>query len=485
MPRLATGGRGVLFNSLAFGAFLPLFLAGYFLSRGRVRLIFCLLASYLFYGWWDWRFLPLLMATSLFNYGLGLAIAACGPGLARRFWLTVALAGNLSVIGLFKYLDFLAGALSDLLAPFGLVLPVPGLSLVLPVGISFFTFQALSYVIDVYRGTIAAAERDPVRFATYIALFPQLVAGPIVRARDLLPQLAVDHGPDPSRLARGAEQMAWGFFLKLCLADNAARYVEPRFAEPALFNGFDHLAGVFVFALQIYGDFAGYSLIAIGLGRIMGFDFGVNFRRPYFATGFSDFWRRWHISLSRWLRDYLYVPLGGNRGGRLKTLRNLVITMALGGLWHGAAWTFVAWGLLHGAYLVLERLLEPVLTALAALLRLPVWLRRLLAGLMVFALTCFAWLFFRAESFADAWSILEILGQGQFTPELGRQTTMLARTLAAAALVLAVDVAATQEWLCRRYLASPALRVLGFAILVWGICLNGAFDGSAFIYFQF
>ncbi|NQV61953.1 MAG: MBOAT family protein [Alphaproteobacteria bacterium] len=400
-------------------------------------------------------------------------------------YLVSSVAANLGILGVFKYFNFFVLSFESLAVTLGFS-PTPLLlNVILPVGISFYTFQTLSYTIDIYRGTIKSAEPDFYRFAAYVAFFPQLVAGPIVRAAHLLPQMQHDHGFDKARVWRGCELVAWGFFLKLCLADNAAQVVDPRFFQPLLYNSLDHLIGIVCFSFQIYGDFAGYSLIAIGLGRILGFDFGVNFNKPYFAVSFSEFWQRWHISLSGWLRDYLYIPLGGSQAGTWRTLHNLCITMFLGGLWHGAAWTFVIWGLLHGSYLVLQRMLHQPYAAVIAALRAPKWLSTTIAILTVFILTNFAWIFFRAESFSEAWTILSIISKSDFSFEQGNQWTMIARTALAAMIVFTVDALSESSGIVALYMKEPKVRFIGMLILLWVIALLGAFKGTAFIYFQF
>jgi D-alanyl-lipoteichoic acid acyltransferase DltB (MBOAT superfamily) len=279
----------------------------------------------------------------------------------------------------------------------------------------------------------------------------------------------------------------WGFFLKLCLADDtAATVVGPRFDVPDLFGSLAHMIGVVAFALQIYGDFAGYSLIAIGLGRVMGVDFGVNFNRPYFARSFSDFWSRWHISLSSWLRDYLYIPLGGNRDGSFNTARNLLITMFLGGLWHGASWTFVVWGLLHGLYLVLQRLVSPAWQLAINGIRLPGWMAAVIEIFTVFALTCLGWIFFRAQTFTDAFRIIEIIFEFRdLQLHMSEQLISTVKTALIASVVFGVDALSARESIRQWYLAHPALRIACALMLVWTIILLGTFAGSSFLYFQF
>jgi alginate O-acetyltransferase complex protein AlgI len=331
----------MIFTSEIFILFAIIFFPAYFMMpTARAQNILALVASWVFYGWWDWRFLGLIGASTLVNFAL-----ASTPKRAKR-WLWLAITCNLGLLGVFKYFGFFTAEFARLLAGLGVTTDLPILTLLLPVGISFFTFQALSYVIDVARGTLPP-ERDLIRFATYIALWPQLVAGPIVRAQQLLPQLARHQPFRWPNVWLGAEMIVIGAVLKLVVADRLAPLVDRVFAQPDLFSQSALLTGVVFFAFQIYADFAGYSLMAIGFGRLMGLRFPVNFRRPYLARNFSEFWRRWHISLSGWLRDYLYIPLGGNR---VRPGRNLMATMVLGGLWPGFAcsWRCVLLGSFFG-----------------------------------------------------------------------------------------------------------------------------------------
>jgi len=345
----------MVFNSLPFLVFIGIFFPLYFSLRGRFRLWLCLIASYIFYAWWDWRFLSLILTSTLIDYLIGLRLNRETDTTKRQWLLRLSMVMNLGFLGFFKYFNFFVESFQDILLSLGLEPDLHTLHIILPVGISFYTFQSMSYTIDVYRKEIPV-ERDFLRFATFIAFFPQLVAGPIVRAKELLPQFAADIKFEWNRFSFGLSQVLWGFFKKVAVADSLAPFVDQCFAAPESFSALHLSLGVFFYAFQIYCDFSGYSDIAIGLARIMGFDFPDNFRTPYFSRNFSEFWTRWHITLSSWLRDYLYIPLGGNRQGTFNTYRNLMLTMLLGGLWHGASWVFVFWGFLHGLYLVGQRL---------------------------------------------------------------------------------------------------------------------------------
>jgi alginate O-acetyltransferase complex protein AlgI len=472
------------FNSWHFLVFFGMFFSLYVLTHGRRRLAITLVASCIFYGFWDLRFLGLLALSTAVDYVCGRLMGAAPPRRRTQLlWMSVAV--NLSILGIFKYLDFFIDSAMDMVALMGLTPHATTLSIILPVGISFYTFQTMSYTIDVYRNRLPV-EKSLLVFATYVAIFPQLVAGPIVRASTLLPQLHVEPKITWRDLFTGFELILWGYVLKLCLADNAAPIVDTAFAQPRIASSLQHLAAVVAFAFQIYGDFAGYSLIAIGLGRMMGLDFGVNFDTPYFATSFSNFWQRWHISLSSWLRDYLYIPLGGNRAGRFNEYRNLVITMLLGGLWHGADWVFVIWGLLHAFYLILERLLAPFSRLAYGPLRLPRWLHTAVAMLGVFTLTCFAWIFFRAQDLDVAATIIGKLcdvDAYDLTPHL--LSAQLALTIVMVTLVLGVDTASKIEPIKATYVRHPWLRFAGILGMFQTILLFGAFTGSPFIYFQF
>ena len=340
------------FDSITFALFLPLvFLLYWALHQSRRgQNVLLLVASYVFYGWWNWRFLGLILLTTCSAYLCALWVERCKMRGQTKWAATANVANlvlNLGVLGLFKYYDFFATSLNALMMSLGLQADWPLLHLLLPVGISFYTFQALSYTIDVYRGDIRA-ERNWISFATYIAFFPQLVAGPIERAGKMLPQFAAPRSFSSEEAVKGCRQMLWGFVKKIVVADNCAPIVEQIFANPDAQGGSTLLYGTLLFAFQIYADFSGYSDIAIGSARLFGLHLSDNFRNPYFATNIPDFWRRWHISLTSWFRDYVYIPLGGNRKGRGRTLANTVAVFSLSGLWHGANWTFVLWGFYHG-----------------------------------------------------------------------------------------------------------------------------------------
>ncbi|MCW0234917.1 MAG: MBOAT family protein [Ferrovibrio sp.] len=470
----------MLFNSLTFLAFATVYFPVHFAVRGNIRIAWAMVASYFFYGWWDWRFLPLIMLSTAINYAAGLLIGNARPQW-RKTIVCIAVTCNLGILALFKYFDFFIASLQIAFASIGLLVSPGLLNLVLPIGISFYTFHGISYVIDVYSGS-CRTERNPLRFAAYIALFPQLVAGPIVRASRLLPQMIIDQPFDLKRVLRGIELVIIGFALKLIVADNLAAFVDASFSNVTDSSGAALALATLFFTFQIYGDFAGYSLIAIGLGVVMGYDFGENFRRPYLATSFSDFWQRWHISLSSWLRDYLYIPLGGNRSGGLLTARNLFIVMFLGGLWHGANWTFVIWGLLHATYLVLQRGADGVFPASRRH-----WVSDAAQIIAVFLAVNFAWIFFRSQSLADALLVIRKIATGDDGTAALADRLAIVRNLLIICALMGMEIIA--EYRQRRGLPArfmnPWLRAIFLLVLLWLIASFGAFEGSEFVYFQF
>lgn len=470
----------MLFNSVAFLVFLPLFMLAYWATHGRLRLWVVLLGSLVFYAWWDWRFLFLLLFSALVDYSIGILLENEQRDAARYRLIVLSIIVNLGFLAVFKYFNFFADSLTQLGETLGLHLTWTTLRIVLPVGISFYVFKTMSYTIDVYRRT-QQAEHDLLRFTAFVVFFPELVAGPIVRASRLLPQLQSDHQYDHQRAVSGLTLVFSGYVRKVVIADSLAPLIDIRFAHPEAHSALSLLIGIYFYAFQIYCDFSGYSNIAIGLARILGFDFGVNFDRPYFSRSFSEFWTRWHISLSSWLRDYLYIPLGGNRGGTLFTLRNLMITMLLGGLWHGAQWTFVAWGGLHGLYLVGQRLLGPPWQRAVQALRIPRVLSDAVLVLLVFHLTCLAWVFFRAQTFDNAWQILSKITamRDMSLASVDNKILVLKGALLIAGLLL-VEVATLKPGQ-----PSPARRLAFATSCALILLLFGTFSGNRFIYFQF
>lgn len=394
----------MLFPTLDFGLF---FLVVFALAWGlrnsptgrRAALV---AASYFFYGYWDWRFCFLLAFSSLANYTAGLWIDRLGDARQRKAILIVAVIVNLGLLGYFKYTGFFIESINDTAYSLGLEREIPFLEIILPVGISFFTFQGISYVADVYRKVIPAS-RSLLNVLLYISFFPQLVAGPIVRAQIFLPQIEKPAEPNRIFASIGVTLILIGLFKKVVVANYlATEMVDNVFYDPFFYGPVDLLLAVYGYAIQIYCDFSAYTDIAIGVALLLGFRFQKNFNQPYRAQSIQDFWRRWHISLSSWLRDYLYIPLGGSRGSPMRTRVNLMLTMLLGGIWHGAAWTFLFWGFLHGLALVVERAIGWGRSALDR----PVW-QRVLATVIVFHFVCLTWIFFRSEDFATALTYLD------------------------------------------------------------------------------
>lgn len=395
----------MLFNGYLFWAFFAIVLVVYRVLPWRGQNAWLLVASYVFYGSWDWRFLSLIWLSTAVDYLVAQQIDASDDERQRRRWLGVSMATNLGLLGIFKYYDFFVVELASLGETAGMTMPLALLKVALPVGISFYTFQTMSYTIDVYRRRIQPSH-DLLTFALYVCYFPQLVAGPIERFERLMPQLEKPRKFGPGNFQEGLYHVLIGLMKKIVIADNMAPIVDAVFnASASDVTGPECLVATYGFAFQIYGDFSGYSSIAQGISKWLGIDLMFNFRMPYFASSPSDFWQRWHISLSRWLRDYLYIPLGGNRLGKFATYRNLMLTMILGGLWHGAAMTFVAWGLFHGFILCLYRPLEE---------KLQQWNRRgkiakLFAVVVMFHLVCFSWLLFRADSMDQAMAMVHLM----------------------------------------------------------------------------
>jgi len=376
-------------------------------------------ASYFFYAQWDWRFCFLLAGSTTISFVAGLLIGGSRDSRYRRRVLTIGVALHLVILGIFKYLDFLVLSANQLARVLGLQHELPFIEVLLPVGISFFTFHGISYITDVYRGDVTTC-RAPLDMALYMSFFPQLVAGPIVRAAYFLPQLARP-ADEPIPVAAALLLILGGMAKKVIVANYLATgLVDPVFAAPDNYGGPDLLLATYGYAVQIYCDFSAYTDIAIALAALCGFRFPRNFNQPYRAQRLREFWQRWHISLSTWLRDYLYKPLGGNRHGRLATYRNLMITMLLGGIWHGAAWKFVMWGALHGGGLAVERMLEPLMG------RRPMSLAAKIAStIIVFHFVCFAWIFFRAEDFTVAGVFIRGLGGGWTEPLQQAQPVMV------------------------------------------------------------
>jgi alginate O-acetyltransferase complex protein AlgI len=472
----------VLFNTPAYALFFGVvFVVAWLLAaRRRLRLLFLLAASYFFYAQWDWRFLPLIWGSSTADWLLGNAIARASNPRSRKLWLAGTVVLNLGVLGIFKYFEFGVASTRALLASLGYHPPELALEIALPVGISFFTFESMSYVIDVYRGDIEPHPRYT-EYLAFVAFFPHLVAGPIVRPRDLLPQLAGEPRFSEKDASEALFLVALGLLKKVAVGDYlAVNLVDRVFDSPLTHSALECYAAALGYAVQIYCDFSGYTDIAIGSALLLGVRFPKNFDAPYQADSITDFWRRWHISLSTWLRDYLYVSLGGNRRGRARTYLNLLFTMLLGGLWHGASWTFVVWGGLHGAALAAARFLRDLRGPDAP--PLSPWSRPLRVFLTFHFVTA-CWILFRAENFGLAWSYF-----GQLATFTTFQTTLDPRVLGVLALGLASHYLPHPAYLAarERFMALPAV-AQGVALFAAALVIRemATADAVPFVYFQF
>jgi len=443
---------------------------------------FIVLASYVFYSWWDWRFVFLLAGCTLWNQVLAVRIWRSQVQSQRKALLVLALAGNIGLLGYFKYYDFFVSSSDNMAEIVGLDLPLSLKSIVLPVGVSFFTFMAISYVVDAYRGEFEPTTLE--KFAVYLSFFPHLVAGPIVRPSELIPQIETPRDPRRVDTSRAFYLIATGLFKKVVIANYlASSIVDQVFAAPGQHSSLEILIAVYAYAVQIYADFSGYTDIAIGIALLLGFQFPQNFDSPYAAVSVQDFWRRWHMTLSRWLRDYVYIPLGGNRGTSLATYRNLMLTMLIGGLWHGAAWTFVVWGGLHGGALAWERWRRERRSPPDAARRTTgphVWAARI----VTFHFVCFAWIFFRSDSFGAAWDMIEGLFTNWGAPSPLVTTGVL---LAIAAGIGSQYLPARiPRLLMARFSRLPVLgqaTVLALALMVTSVL--GPEGVAPFIYFRF
>lgn len=395
----------MLFNSIEFLIFLPIVFALYWLSKKSLKLqnLLIVVVSYIFYGWWNYRFLFLIALTTACSFLSGLLVERCERQRAKKAITISNITLNLGILGVYKYYNFFTDSFQQILNSLGMHADWPVLNLVLPVGISFYTFQALSYTIDVYNKKIEPTH-DVVSFFAFISFFPQLVAGPIERATNLLPQFRKARTFDYSKAVDGCRQMLWGFFKKMVVADNAAFFVQKIFDAPESYHGLTLLVGAVLFSIQIYCDFSGYSDIAIGCARLFGIELRANFRFPYFSRNIAEFWRRWHISLNKWFVDYVYIPLGGSRVSKFKVIRNTFIIFLLSGLWHGANWTFVIWGGIHAMMFMPLLLLgknRQYMDTVAAGKKMPSIKDASLISLN-FCVVTFAWIFFRSDSFTDA-----------------------------------------------------------------------------------
>ena len=472
----------MLFNTPEYLVFFAVVLAAYYSLRHRAQNVLLLAASYFFYANWDWRFLGLLLLSTLIDYRAGLAIQRArerGRPRTMKRVLALSVGSQLAILGFFKYFNFFITSADALLQGLGFASSARTLTIVLPVGISFYTFQTISYTVDIYRGQFLPT-RHPVDFALSVAFFPHLVAGPIQRARSLIVQIERPRAVTSGWWARGIALFAVGLIRKVAIADPAGALADSYFADPSAYSTVPLACGLLLYGLQIYNDFAGYSQMARGSANLLGFELMRNFRQPYFASDISEFWRRWHISLSTWLRDYLYIPLGGNRKGRVRTYCNLFITMVLGGLWHGASWNFAVWGALHGVYLAIYHFWSERGIDAGRAPRAP-FVRRALGTAAVFTLVTFSWLFFRAQDTAT--TIAYLRGLLAFTPgSEGAVVPVVALWMLTLAIDVPEELAGDEIFVLRWPFGA---RVAGACAACLLLLVSGHLRHEPFIYFQF
>lgn len=469
----------MLFNSLEFAIFLPVIFCLYWFGTNhniKLQNALLLLASYFFYGWWDWRFLSLIIFSSFVDYYVGLNLSKAETTRKRKQLLWLSVLTNLGFLGFFKYYNFFAESFVEAFSLFGQSFNLSSLNIILPVGISFYTFQTMSYTIDIYRKELEPS-KDIIAFFAFVSFFPQLVAGPIERAANLLPQFEVKRVFSYDQASDGLKKMLWGLFMKVVVADRLSLYVEAIYGHADMHNGLSFIVATIFFSFQIYCDFAGYSLMAIGCAQLFDFRLMENFRRPYLAGTFKDFWSRWHISLSTWFKDYVYIPLGGNRVSKTRQNVNLFTTFVVSGLWHGANWTFIIWGAIHGMYQVVEKNIFKVSSTKKP---------RLLQILIVYIFTCFAWIFFRANTLSDALLIIKTIFTNPGTRFHIGDLGIFLYSLFAILVLMIHDYA--QEYMPEISLLKHRqflVRITTIVLLLMYIISLGVFDGSQFIYFQF
>jgi alginate O-acetyltransferase complex protein AlgI len=474
----------MLFNSLQFAVFFVVVYSLYLILNHKWQNRMLLVASCIFYGTWNWKFLFLMFTSISVDYFCALRIDSTNDNKIRKRFVTLSILVNLSILGFFKYFNFFVHNFQSLFSFFGLSVPVHLLNIILPLGISFYSFEAMSYVIDVYRRVMVPIKRYR-DYALFVTYFPHLIAGPIMRAKDLMPQICFPRKLTLGKVYEGIYLISWGMFQKVVVADNLAWVVNPVFASHGPYDGLQVLFALYAFALQIYCDFAGYSNIARGLGKCMGFEIMVNFNLPYFATNPREFWQRWHISLSTWLRDYLYVPLGGNRQGEWMTYRNLAITMFLGGLWHGASWTFIIWGIYQGALLIIYRMLTPLLQKIPTLNGLPGQIWHFVRIIFFFHLVCFGWLLFRAESLGQIGQMTQALFHIHIMTLYGLSIGIKSIIVFAWFLLIMDIVQFVKNDLLIIFKWHWAWEGASYFMMVFLILVMGAGGAKQFIYFQF
>lgn len=483
------------FNTIDFAFFLPIvFLLYWFVTSKSIRIqnVFLIIASYTFYGWWDWRFLFLILLSTVVDFCVGVGFKKYNDSAKRRLLLIISVCTNLGLLGFFKYYNFFIESAIDVFTFFGNELNFRSLQIILPVGISFYTFQTLSYSIDVYKGKLQPTT-DFFSFAAFVSFFPQLVAGPIERATHFLPQFQKKRHFEYTVGIDGLKQILWGLFKKVVIADNCAYYVDIVFANSSEYTSSSLIVGAILFSFQIYADFSGYSDIAIGVSKLFGFHLKQNFAYPYFSTSIVDFWRRWHISLSTWFRDYLYIPLGGNKGSYFNFIRNIFLVFTISGLWHGASWTFVAWGSLHAViYLITyyfikkERLLSSKINGSSVFFTNMIYYLKLL---LTFFIVCLTWVFFRSETIGEALTYLTNIFSSSILsfPNFMNKGQLLSIVLLVLFFVCVEWIGKKDSYALKRIMIrSPRIMRWSFYSLL--ILLLGVFAKTQevpFIYFQF
>lgn len=482
----------MLFNSIDFAIFLPIvFILYWFLTNKNLKLqnLLIVVASYLFYGWWDYRFLLLILFSTIVDYSVGIGLLKQENKIKRKILLGTSILVNLGFLGFFKYYNFFLDNFITAFSFFGTEIKANSLNIILPVGISFYTFQTLSYSIDVYKRKLEPT-KDFIAFSAFVSFFPQLVAGPIERARNLLPQFYKKRTFDYSKAVDGMRQILWGLFKKIVIADNCAIFADQIFNNSHDYSGSILVLGAIFFAFQIYGDFSGYSDIAIGTARLFGFNLMQNFAFPYFSRDIAEFWRRWHISLSTWFRDYLYIPLGGSRGTNYFKIRNVFIIFLVSGFWHGANWTFIIWGGLNALYFLPIMLLNKnkINTDVVAQGKHLPSIREVLSMTLTFSLTTIAWIFFRAEDIHHAISYLSDI----IHPSILTLPELITPKLEMLYTILCVFILVLFEWMNRDKIHALDIanynksnRWVLYLIIIIMIITFGSFNQNSFIYFQF
>jgi len=483
----------MLFNSLDFAIFMPIVFGLYWAIGSKnikIQNVLIVISSYIFYGWWDYRFLILILFSTLVDYTISLALNRAKKPSLRKFLLWISISVNIGFLGFFKYYNFFLENFVSAFSFFGYEIPSSSLNIILPVGISFYTFQTLSYTIDVYRKKLEPTH-DYIAFTAYVSFFPQLVAGPIERATHLLPQFFRARKFNYNMAVDGLRQILWGLFKKMVIADNCARFANEIFNNSGEYSASTLYMGAVFFAFQIYGDFSGYSDIAIGTSRLFGFDLKQNFAFPYFSRDIAEFWRRWHISLSTWFRDYVYIPLGGSRGGKWMQIKNTFVIFIVSGFWHGANWTFIVWGLLNAIYflpLLIFNKNRQHINIVAANRLLPS-LKEILGIIFTFSLTVLAWIFFRAENLSHAIAYINgLLSFNLFTiPEYIILKKVYPTVLLLGFMLMVEWYGRTGKYAIENIKQTTPflIRWIFYAFIIFLIGMYSVTEESPFIYFQF